>query len=54
MNHCQLCGEEIPDGFEYCNNCNWWLREEYAQMEREEQRRAEYEEEMRRDAFEDY
>ena len=52
MNHCQLCGEEISDGYQYCNSCEWWLREEYAQMEREELRRAEYEKEMRRDTFE--
>jgi hypothetical protein len=45
-----MCGEEIEKG-EYCQGCADYLSQSYEQQEREEMRRCEYEEEMRKDAF---
>lgn len=47
---CQMCGTEITDG-EYCGGCADYIKQSYEQMERDEMRRWEYEEEMRKDAF---
>ena len=51
MKTCMLCGEQFEGDGEYCMSCADYIRQSYDDMEREEYRRMEYEEEMRRDAF---
>lgn len=50
METCKMCGTTISDG-EYCAGCADYLNQSHEQMERDEMRRWEYEEEMRKDAF---
>ena len=53
MANCQMCRAKITDG-EYCSSCADYLNqstEQTEQTERDEMRRWEYEEEMRKDAF---